>query len=311
MKTLRIAVAVVSLGLQLPLASHAAGIPAPKVEKLNERVYALLGPMGFPSKQNHGYMVNSTIIIGDKGVILVDTGFTDKIGKHLAAQIKKITNKPVTHIINTHHHGDHTLGNIAFKGAEVISSEQCREMLDNTALEWVGIVESMTGMKFPNTKPVLASKTYAESTRNEITLQGVKLVLWVPNRSHTSGDLLVYLPDDKVLLAGDVLVNETMPQFRDAYVKSWAGTLKEIQQLDITTIVPGHGPLMSKPQAAKLATMMARFYDGVEAGYKKGLTDSEVRQTLDLTEWKKLKEFEETMGANLNRTYLEVEQSSF
>src|SRR5690606_28761365 len=99
-------------------AGASAAVPAPKVVQVDERVYALLGPMEMPNAHNRGYMVNSTVILGAKGVILIDTGFSDEIGKHLRAQIAKITDKPVTHVINTHHHGDHTLGNIAFPEAK-------------------------------------------------------------------------------------------------------------------------------------------------------------------------------------------------
>jgi cyclase len=295
--------------LLLPAAQ--AELPAPKVQKVNERIYALIGPMEFPNPKNQGYMVNSTIIIGEKGVILIDTGFTDEIGKHLAKTIARITPKPVTHIINTHHHGDHTLGNIAFPGATIISSEKCRSELERTGAEWIEIVETSTGMKFPNTRPVLADTVYQENTRVDVTLDGVRMVLWTPRGSHTAGDMLVYLPDDKVLVGGDVLVHRIMPAFRDAYVKNWVGTLEEATQLDFKTAVPGHGPLMTKDDVRKFHRMMARFYAGVEAGYKKGLTDSEVRKTLDLREWKPLKHFAESMGGNISRTYLEVEAANF
>ncbi len=295
----------------LPLTMHAAPLPAVKVEKLNERIYALLGPIGLPDKMNQGYMVNSTLLIGEHGVIVVDTGFTDKIGQHLAKAIKTITSKPVTHIINTHHHGDHTLGNIAFDGAEVISSAQCRTAVDSTAMEWLGIVENLTGMKFPDTRPVLASKTYAEDSRTKLTLQGVNLELWVPHRSHTVGDLMVYLPDEKVLIAGDIIVHKESPQFRDGFVKSWLDTLAAIQKTEVTTIIPGHGPLMNKAQFTQYHAMLDKLYQGVEAGYKQGLTDSEVRQNLDLSEWRKLENFEDFMGGNINRAYLEVEQANF
>jgi glyoxylase-like metal-dependent hydrolase (beta-lactamase superfamily II) len=297
----------------LMLFTHAAAaaLPAPKVQKINQRVYALLGPMEFPNQKNEGYMVNSTVIIGDKGVILIDTGFTDEIGKHLARSIAKLTAKPVTHIINTHHHGDHTLGNIAFPNTEVISSEKCRSELEKTGAEWVQIVESSTGMKFPNTKPVLAQTTYRENTRVDITIDGVRLLLWTPHGSHTAGDLLVYLPDDKVLVGGDVIVNKMMPVFRDAHVKTWVGTLEEAGKLDFKTIVPGHGPLMTKSELAKLQRMMAAFYAGVEKGYKQGLSDSEIRKTLDMKDWKTLTHYEESMGGNLNRAYLEVEAANF
>lgn len=301
---------LLSLMLVLAIPAHAA-MPAPKVEKINDRVYALLGPMEFPNKKNQGYMVNSTVIIGDKGVILVDTGSTDEVGKHLAKTIAKLTPKPVTHIINTHHHGDHTLGNIAFPNTEIISAQKCKELVESGGAEWVALMESMTETKWPNTKPVPAKVTYKENTRTDVTLNGVKLTLWVPNGSHTPGDMLVYLPDDKVLIGGDVLVNGITPQFRDAHVKHWGETLAEVQKFNFKTIVPGHGPLMSKPQSAKLAKMLDGLYKGVEAGYKKGLSDSETRKTLNLKDWEKLVHYHETMGANVNRAYLEVEAANF
>lgn len=302
---------LLALLLLSPTLFAAGKMPEPKVVKISERIYALLGPVAQPNAHNQGYMVNSTAIIGDQGVILVDSGASDEVGKHLARTIAKLTPKPVTHIINTHHHGDHTLGNIAFPGAQVISSAQCKAMVEKTGYEWIGIMESMIGHKLPNTKPVPAILTYPDLSRTDSTLQGVKLLLWVPKGSHTVGDMMVYLPDDKVLIGGDILVNTLTPNLRDANLKNWIGTLEEAQQLGAQTIVPGHGPLMAPADVKKLHDLLATFYAGVEAGYKKGLTDSEIRPTLDLTEWKKLKEYDATMGANINRAYLEVEAASF
>lgn len=286
-------------------------MPEPKVVKISDRVYALLGPVAQPNPHNQGYMVNSTVIVGDQGVILVDSGASDEVGRHLAKTIAKLTPKPVTHIINTHHHGDHTLGNIAFPGAQVISSAQCKAMVEKTGDEWIGIMEAMIGHKLPNTKPVPATVTYPDLSRTDSTLQGVKLLLWVPKGSHTVGDMMVYLPDDKVLIGGDILVNTLTPNLRDANLKNWIGTLEDVQHLDAKTIVPGHGPLMAQADVKKLHDLLATFYAGIEAGYKKGLTDSEIRPTLDLAEWKKLKEFDTTMGSNINHTYLEIEAASF
>lgn len=284
----------------------------PKVVKINERVYALLGPLGMPSKHNQGYMVNSTLIIGETGAILVDSGASDEVGSHLARAVAKLTPKPVTHVINTHHHGDHVLGNIVFAGAEIISSEQCREMVKKTGEEWISLMETLVGHKLPNTRAIPASVIYAgENTKVERTIQGVKLVFWVPQGSHTVGDMMVYLPDDKVLIGGDILVNHTVPVMRDAQVRNWVTTLEQAQAFDAKSIVPGHGPIMTKGDVAKLQRQMAAFYAGVEAGYKKGLSDSETRKTLDVAEWKKLEGFETNIGGNVNRAYLEVEQASF
>jgi glyoxylase-like metal-dependent hydrolase (beta-lactamase superfamily II) len=288
-----------------------APLPVPEHVKINERVHVLLGPVALPSKENRGYMVNSTFLVGDEGVILVDTGFSNEIGQHIKQHIAKVTDKPVTHIINTHDHGDHTLGNIAFPGATIISSKKCQARMEKSGYEWIGILESITGMKFPDTRPVVADEGYAEETRTPLTLQGIDLELWVPQGSHTSNDLMVLVPGEKMLIAGDILVNELIPSFRDAYVKNWIATLGEIEDTPLTTIVPGHGPLMTTADVSELRQMMETLYAGVEAGYQNNLMDSEIRDTLDLSEWKKRKHFDDLMGTNINRTFLEVESESF
>jgi glyoxylase-like metal-dependent hydrolase (beta-lactamase superfamily II) len=293
-------------------AGAATNIPQPKVVKVNERIYTLLGPMGQPNAHNQGYMVNSTVIIGEQGVILIDSGSSDEVGKHIGKAIAKLTTKPVTHIINTHHHGDHVLGNIAFAQAEIISSEICRDMVKQTGDEWVALMENLIGHKLPNTKPVPASVTHAgENARVEQTIQGVRMVFWIPKGSHTVGDMMVYLPEDKVLVGGDILVNRTIPVMRDALVKNWVGTLEQVQTFDANTIVPGHGPLMKQADVSRLQRQMAAFYTGIETGYKKGLSDSETRKTLDVKDWKKLEGFDANIGGNVSRTYLEIEQASF
>jgi glyoxylase-like metal-dependent hydrolase (beta-lactamase superfamily II) len=285
-------------------------IDPPDVVKINQRVYALLGPLELPTRFNRGYMVNSTAIIGDKGVILVDTGFSDEIGEHLKRELVKITPKPVTHIINTHHHGDHVLGNSAFKGATIISSELCKKLVDETGAGWVEILEEATERKFPNTVPVLPTVTYGVKTKTERVINGVRLVLWVPKGSHTAGDMMVYLPDERVLVSGDILVHHITPNFQDGFVKDWVETLSQVVALNPVTIVPGHGALMTSADANAMQRRMAALYAGVEAGYKKGLTDSEIRQTLDLDEWSRM-HFFNMMGTNINRTYLEVERENF
>lgn len=286
-------------------------LPQTQVVKLNDQVYALVGPLELRTPENRGYMVNSAVIIGNSGVILVDTGFSHEIGEHLKQVVKTITNKPITHIINTHDHGDHVLGNNAFPDTTIISSEKCKAVMEKTGYEWIGLLEQMTGRSYPNTKPVVADKGYAPGIHKQVILQGVNLTLWVPPGSHTDTDMLVYLPQDHILISGDVLENQLMPSFRDANVKNWIGTLEKISEMQIATIVPGHGPLMQQPEVKHMLVRMQKLYAGVEAGYKQGLTDSEIRKQLDLTEWKKLKYFDEFIGLDINRTYLEVEVANF
>lgn len=255
-------------------------------------------------------MINSTVIVGDKGVILVDSGGTDVVGRHIATAVRQITEKPITHVVNTHHHGDHHLGNVAFEGATFISSEMCRTMVLETGHEWLRIMERDIGRTFPATKPLAADVTYPSDTRTETFIHGVRLVFWVPEGSHTIGDLLIHLPDDKVLIAGDVLVSGVVPTLQDGFIKNWIRTLDTILTLSVTHAVPGHGDVMTIQDVADLRGAMLRFYSGVKGGFDKGQDESGIRQSLDLSIWHKL-ERSYVIGRNINRVYLEVEADSF
>ena len=291
-------------------AAHGQALPEARTVSLNDRVHVLLGPVQHANRLNQGYMINSTVIVGEKGVILVDSGGSAEVGRHIAAAVRRITDKPVTHVVNTHHHGDHHLGNVAFEGASFISSEVCRKLLLETAAEWLKIMEGAVGRPLPGTKAVPADVTYAEGSRTEISIQGVRVVFWVPRGSHTAGDLLVYLPDDKVLVAGDVLVNRIVPTLQDGFVKNWIRTLDELQALGGVHFVPGHGEVMTLDDVAALRGGLQRFYAGVRDGFRGGQSEEKIRNSLDLSMWDKL-ERPHVIGRNVNRAYLEVEADSF
>jgi cyclase len=306
MRRLAALIALVALGTL----AHGQPLPEPRTLKLNDRVYVLLGPVQHANRFNQGYMINSTVIVGDKGVILVDSGGTVEVGRHIAKAVRQITDKPVTHLVNTHHHGDHYLGNAAFEGATIISSETCRKMVLETAHEWLAIMEHDIGRKLPGTKPLAADVTYPADTRTKTTIQGVQLVFWVPAGSHTVGDLLVQLPADKVLVAGDVLVSGIVPTLQDGFLKNWIRTLEEVQALDVEYFVPGHGDLMTLRDVTTLRASMLRFYAGVKQGFENGLNEDEIRKSFDLSQWQTL-ERSYVIGRNINRAYLEIESDSF
>ena len=87
------------------------------VTKVAENVYVLHGVIGMPDKNNKGFMSNSSFIVSDAGVVIVDTGGSLKYGEYLVTKIREVTDKPVVAIINTHMHGDHWLGNAALRKA--------------------------------------------------------------------------------------------------------------------------------------------------------------------------------------------------
>jgi glyoxylase-like metal-dependent hydrolase (beta-lactamase superfamily II) len=296
--------------IALGAAAYGQTFPEPRTLKISDRVYVLLGPIQHANRSNQGYMINSTVIVGDEGVILVDSGGSDEVGRHIATAVRRITDKPVTHVVNTHHHGDHHLGNVAFAGATFISSEMCRRMVLETGGEWLVIMERDIGRKLPGTKPLAAEVTYREGTRTETLINGIRVVFWVPRGSHTVGDLLVHLPDDRVLVAGDVLVSRVVPTLQDGFLKNWLQTLEEMQALGVVHFVPGHGDLMAAQDVSALRDAMLRFYSGVKEGFRSGQSETEIRKSLDLSMWDNL-ERSYVIGRNINRAYLEIEVDSF
>lgn len=300
--------ALIVLGF-IPAAAQGEGLPAPRIVRLNDRVHVLLGPVQHANRANQGFMINATVVVGDKGVMLIDSGGSDEVGRHIASAVRGITSKPVTHVVNTHHHGDHYLGNAAFAGAKIISSEKCRELVGETGAEWLDTMERDVGRKLPGTKVLAADVTYRDGT-TQATINGVRVVFRVPKGSHTAGDLLVHLPDDGVLVAGDVLVNGIVPTLQDGYLKNWIETLDEIRQLPVAHFIPGHGDPMGAADVGALREALSRFHAGVKEGYRRGLGEVEIRKTLDLAAWEKL-ERSYVIGRNIARAYLEVEREIF
>ncbi len=291
--------------------SVAGGFAEVKVQKINDRVYALLGPVDAPNKQNRGYMNNSLVIIGNKGVILVDSGSHRAVGEHISKAIANLTPKPVTHIFITHHHPDHHLGSAAFSGALIISSSNCAKEIENNGKGMVSWMERMTGQQLRDTKPVIPQQTVAPESRLTMQIDGITLELLTPKVAHTHGDMMVWLPEDKILASGDIIVHAINPNFRDGDLKKWITVVGDILNLPFQTILPGHGALMQSKDVAEFRSLIAEFYKAVEDTQKAGGIDSDVRKRLDLTKWQKLARYEDMMSGNISRVFQQVEEENF
>lgn len=188
---------------------------------------------------------NSTVIIGDKGVIVVDAKTTGAGGKELLEAIGKITPKPVTTVILTHSDGDHVNGLASFPtGITIIAQENCKKEMQ-TAL-------SAGGRGAP---PADHLPTQVVAKKENLKIDGVKLQLlhWAP--AHTSGDLVVYLPSEKIVATGDIIAT-TLPdplihREKNGTSEGWIATAKGIVSLNADTFIPGHGNVLTKADVEK------------------------------------------------------------
>ncbi len=218
-------------------------------------------------------MSNTLVIERDEDVVIVDSHVTPAAGAALRESIAVVTDKPVTTVINSHFHYDHAFGTQAFgDDVQVIGHEYTRARLaveplddptylrsldrfDNTLAEvqarlasaddderagleieasfWRAHVESQG-----ETDPV--APDVAVSERLTLYRGGREIQLHWLGRAHTGGDLAVYLPEEKIVFTGDMMLGR--PSYMgDGYVGEWAATLANLKQLDIELVLPGHG----------------------------------------------------------------------
>jgi len=190
---------------------------------------------------------NSGFIIGDDGVLVIDAMMVASQVRPYLEEIRKVTDKPIRYLVNTHHHVDHSFGNQFYLPTEVVSHRGCRESMITAGAD----VESLS-QRYPQyrddwvqSRLTPASITYEDKMIVHLGDRVIELLH--PGPAHTYGDTLVYLPREKVLFTGDVAFQYLTPLARDGHVSNWIkvtnGILKDV---NATTLVMGHGPVSGK-----------------------------------------------------------------
>ena len=252
---------VLSVSVLAAIGSAQGPAPAPlMVHQLKPNVYWIEGGGG-----------NSGVIIGEKGVIVVDAKTTPAQGKELLEDIAKITPKPVTTVILTHSDGDHVNGLASFPAGITIIAHENNKKEQDAALAAGGRGAPPAGH--------LPTQTISKN-KEDLKLDGVKVEVlhWAP--AHTSGDLVVFLPAEKIVFTGDIIT--TQP---DALIhlekhgssEGWVTTAKGIAALNADQFVPGHGDIMTKAAVQKKATDVAAKRVKIAALVKQGKSLSEIK----------------------------------
>jgi glyoxylase-like metal-dependent hydrolase (beta-lactamase superfamily II) len=232
---LAIGVAMIAgLAALAPLANAQAQATPIRVNPLRGDAYWIEGGVGS----------NAGVIIGKDGVIVIDAKQTPDSGKAVLAEVAKLTPKPVTHVILTHSNLDHIDGLAAFpKGLTIIAQENCKKQMENPRSNPQNI----------DLHDYLPTKTV--DTKESLTIDGVRFQLFHFAPAHTSGDLIVYLPDQKIAFTGDITVTRLpypLIHLEDnGSSEGWIESMKGIVALDADTFVPGHGGVQTKAELQK------------------------------------------------------------
>jgi glyoxylase-like metal-dependent hydrolase (beta-lactamase superfamily II) len=260
---------------------------------------------------------NSAVIVNEDDVVVVDDHVSPAAAWVLLEELKDITDKPVRYVINTHFHFDHAHGNQVFgEGVDIIGHEFTRQMLLGGSTEMPLFKNYVSGL--PRQIEALKERIAAESDAQrraalEVQLQAAEnnrasqaeLVPTPPNvtlrtgmtlhrgrreiqirhlgRAHTAGDVVVFLPAERVVITGDMLT-AALSNMSDAFVNEWVTTLDELKKLDFEAVLPGHGEAFTdRTKIDHFQAYLRDVWSEVGRLKQQGLSAEETAKLADLT----------------------------
>ena len=250
------------------------------------------------SESAYGYTAegdpNSGIVVGDDGVLVIDTQATPAMAKDVLRHIRTVTDKPVKYVVLSHYHAVRVLGASAYGAREIIASRATREMIRERGKEDMDSeigrfprlfrdVESIPGLTWP-------TMTFDR----ELTIWMGKLEVRIIHvgAGHTRGDSIVWLPSEKVLFSGDLVEYNAGIYAGDAHLQEWPNTLEKLRALGPEKLVPGRGPALATPADSVKAIEFTQSFvrglyecakEGVAAGRSLKQVYQDARRRLDPT----------------------------
>ncbi|SLN69573.1 quinoprotein relay system zinc metallohydrolase 2 [Ruegeria meonggei] len=214
-------------------------------------LFVHLGLIEEPLAGNLGDISNIGFVIGQDSVAVIDTGTAPWMGEAIWRAVRTETDKPVSHVILTHMHPDHTLGTapLTLAGAKVVGHAGLERALLDRLGNYVESLSTALGPEaYLGVEPITVE--IEVETEEEIDLGGRKLILRAWPRAHTGNDLTVMDVNSGVLFTGDLVFHRHIPAL-DGELIGWQRVLKKLTGLEVTQIVPGHGgPLLAWPEGA-------------------------------------------------------------
>lgn len=261
--------------------SGCLGAIAARAELPPERAYRTVavaeGIYAFISPETNGPIPSGNVVavVGDDGVLVVDSGRFPALARRMVAEIRQKTDKPVRYLVHTHWHLDHVVGDGEFRAAfpamTFIATDFTRRKMIEKQIGYLRDIE-----------PDL---TFAESLTVYLGKREVRIAFL--GEGNTAGDTVVFVPDSKVAITGDLLVSP-VPYGYGCHPSQWIQTLGKLMATDATTIVPGHGPVMRDWDYAKRVTaVLEAIRAQVKEAARQGLSLDETRKRMHLERYEK------------------------
>ena len=206
---------------------------------------------------------NTGIIIGDDAVLVADTQATPAMAADVVRRIREVTDKPIKYVVLTHYHAVRVLGATAYNPQQILASQDTYDLIVERGEQDKASEIARFPRLFRNVETVPAGMTWPTMTfagKMTVWLGKLEVQLLQLGRGHTKGDTVVWLPQEKTLLSGDLVEFDATPYAGDAYFQDWPQTLTNIAALKPQALVPGRGPALVGEQQVQAGLQSTREF---------------------------------------------------
>ncbi len=278
----------------VPSHVHRDTLPPPEMQQVDAGIYAYIQPDGSWGLSNAG------LVTGSRYAVIIDTLFTEARNRAFREAVDQIVSVPITTVLNTHHHADHTWGNSTYPEATIIGHERCREETITTGLS---VQSFFPTADFGHIDVVPAFVTFTD--RLDIHVDDLKLELHYVGPAHTSNDVVVWVPERRLMFTGDVAFNGGTPFFIQGSLAGHLAACERVKEFGAERIVPGHGAVCEPDALDRMLDYLRFVHQLAEDSFSAGIPPLEAARRADLGEFAKLAE-SERLVANLHRAYSEL-----
>ena len=294
------------------VAVHAQDLALQPVQ-VAPNVYAVVGDLSGQTYENDGLNNNLGFVVSDAGVLVINTGPSARVARALHAAIRKITAQPVKWVVNVNSQNHYWHGNGYFKsqGATILASKEAERVMREMGAQQLAANKALLKEKADGT--VLTYPTELTADKRELKLGKTSVQLLHFGPAHTPGDLVVWLPQQKILFAGDIVYTErllaVLPIGNSA---NWVQAFDKLVALNPKTIVPGHG----RPTTIEVARRDTRDYLSFLRAEAKRILDAggslqDAVEKVDQSRFRSLVNFDLLALRNMNQVFQEVERDAF
>jgi cyclase len=259
-------------------------------------------------------VANAGILSASEGATVIDALFTPSMTRALIDEARRVgsgaaAGARISRLIDTHHHIDHTLGNAGFPPeTEVLAHARAKAEMERSGLAVLPLIARLAPHFAPELEGAvqrLPDRTF-DGDLLELEIAGRQVRLLHPGIAHTRGDVLVHLPQERILFAGDVAFFSVTPLGHEGHLGRWLKVIDRIDAMDdVDTIVPGHGPVGGKQDLRVLRGYLQLVHDAARRAFDAGVPEKEATDSIDLGEYAGWAEANR-LGPNVERVYAEL-----